>query len=87
MLTKKVIVTNETGLHARPASKLVKETSKYQSEIKIAKNDKEANGKSLMSVLALGVTKGEVVELKVSGPDEVNALNGLVALFEQNFGE
>ncbi|GBF10195.1 HPr family phosphocarrier protein [Tepidibacillus sp. HK-1] len=87
MLSKQVIINNETGLHARPASMLVKEASKYQSEITITVDDKEANAKSIMSVLALGAKKGQTVQIRVNGLDEENALQGVHSLFEQNFGE
>ncbi|WP_339060423.1 HPr family phosphocarrier protein [Tepidibacillus marianensis] len=87
MIERQVTITNELGLHARPVSILIKEATKFKSDVKIVMGDKEVNAKSIMGVLALGAVKGQQLGLKVSGPDEENAINSLVTLFEQNFGE
>jgi len=81
--TIEVKVQSETGLHARPASLLVSEASKYASEIKLIKNDRTVNGKSIMGVLSLGVTTGETLIITAEGPDEENAMECLKALFDQ----
>lgn len=79
--TIEVKVQSETGLHARPASLLVSEASKYSSEIKLIKNDKTVNGKSIMGVLSLAVSTGETLMITVDGQDEDNAIECLRALF------
>ena len=81
MKTIQVTVKSETGLHARPASQFVSEASKYSSEIKLIKNEKTVNGKSIMGVLSLAVTTGETLMITVDGQDEDNAIECLRALF------
>ncbi|MCR2032940.1 HPr family phosphocarrier protein [Anaerofustis stercorihominis] len=80
-------VKNETGIHARPAKVLVQEASKFVSDIKIKANDISVNCKSIMSVLALGATKGTNVEIDISGEDEKDAYNAIKYLFENNLNE
>ncbi|MFZ5965566.1 MAG: HPr family phosphocarrier protein [Bacillota bacterium] len=87
MVKKMVTIKNPTGLHARPATLLVKEASKYKSHISLIHGSNEANAKSVMGIMSMGLTKGSEVEIKVEGIDEAEALNGIVALFESNFGE
>ena len=82
MKTIEVKVQSETGLHARPASLLVSEASKYASEIKLIKNEKAVNGKSIMGVLSLAVTTGETLLITVEGQDEDNAIECLRDLFD-----
>lgn len=87
MISKKIIVKNATGLHARPASLLVKEASKYKSDITIVKNDQAGNLKSILGIMAIAASKGEEIEIKVDGSDEKEALEAIITLFESNFGE
>ncbi len=87
MITQKVVVKNKDGLHARPATLFVKVASKYQSEVTLSKNGREVNGKSIMGVMMLAAAKGSELILKVDGPDEEQALQSLVELFEKKFDE
>lgn len=87
MKNKEVILINETGLHARPASLFVKESNKFKSDVFIVKNDNEYNGKSIMNLLSLGAKKGDCFTIKTTGEDEDQALEVLVKLFEDGFGE
>lgn len=87
MLTVKTTVLNEAGLHARPAGMLVKEAAKFKSSIELEGANKKANAKSIMTVMALGLSKGTEVTLHIDGPDEEAAKDALVALFENGFGE
>jgi phosphotransferase system HPr (HPr) family protein len=73
-----VIVTNKTGLHARPAALLVGAASKFKSSVKIKKGEKEVNLKSLLSLLSLGICQNDEVTIKTEGPDENDALEKLV---------
>ena len=82
-----VVVTNELGLHARPASVLVKETSKFNSNINIAKGEKSYNAKSIMNILSMAAAKGDSLVITAEGADEKEALATLKALFESNLGE
>ena len=78
-----VTVQSETGLHARPASQFVSEASKYLSDIKIEKNNKTVNGKSIMNVLSLCVNNGDQITIIADGEDEDIAIQGVLALFEK----
>lgn len=78
-------ITDPIGIHARPASLLVKEAKKYRSTITITKNGKEVNCLKLMSVMGLGVRSGETVLIKVAGTDEAEAAAGFEAFLKENF--
>ena len=82
MVRKEVIVKNSTGLHARPATLLVKKASSFKSEISIEYNGKNANVKSLIGVLSLGVTKDAKVLVTASGDDEAYAVEEIVKLIQ-----
>ncbi|WP_102400698.1 HPr family phosphocarrier protein [Haloimpatiens massiliensis] len=82
MVTKEVVVKSSTGLHARPATLLVKKASSFKSDVSIEFNGKKANVKSLIGVLSLGVTSGATVKVIVSGDDETLALEEISSLIE-----
>jgi phosphocarrier protein HPr len=89
MVKKQTTIINKTGLHARPASEFVAAATKFKSKITIKRidSDKEANVKSIVFVLSLGLTRGTQVEIAASGEDEAEAVDTLVALIESGFGE
>lgn len=87
MIKKELTITNETGLHARPASELVKNASSFVSNIQILIADKVADAKSIINILSLGLRKGDVITLTVDGIDEKDAFDHLEALFASGFGE
>lgn len=76
------VIKDEVGIHARPASELVKEAKKYASVITISKGDKSAVATKLMAVMSLGVKCGEEITLTVEGEDEDTALEGMKAFME-----
>jgi phosphocarrier protein HPr len=80
MVTKEVIVKSPTGLHARPATLLVKKASAFKSDISIEYNGKKANVKSLIGVLSLGVTRNSKITIIASGDDETLAAEEIVKL-------
>ena len=80
MVSKEVTVKSATGLHARPATLLVKKASSFKSDISIEFDGKKANIKSLIGVLSLGVTKNATVNVTASGDDEALALEEIVKL-------
>lgn len=82
MVSREVLVKNATGLHARPATLLVKKASSFKSDISIEFNGKKANVKSLIGVLSLGVTKNSNIKVMASGDDENLALEEVVKLIE-----
>lgn len=86
MVTREVTVKSATGLHARPATLLVKKASSFKSDITIEHNGKKANVKSLIGVLSLGVSKNSNIVITASGDDEtlaVEELAKLIASLEQ----
>ena len=82
MVSKEVVVNNGTGLHARPATLLVKKASSFKSDVSIEFNGKKANVKSLIGVLSLGVTKGANITVTASGDDEPLAAEEIAKLIE-----
>ena len=82
MVSKEVIVNNGSGLHARPATLLVKKASSFKSDVSIEFNGKKANVKSLIGVLSLGVTKGANITVTASGDDETLAAEEIAKLIE-----
>ena len=82
MVSKEVVVNNGTGLHARPATLLVKKASSFKSDVSIEFNGKKANVKSLIGVLSLGVTKGANITVTASGDDESLAAEEIAKLIE-----
>ena len=87
MTEKKIQVINRLGLHARPAALLVQKASKFQSEIRLVKDEYELNAKSIMSVMMLAAEMGSFITIKAWGEDEVQAVEELAKLFEEKFGE
>lgn len=91
MYAKQVMIENETGLHARPASDFVNLAKNYNSKIFIQNMDEEhsskANAKSIVMLIAQGLCKGTTVEISAEGDDEEQAVEDLVALIKTKFGE
>lgn len=91
MVVKQVMVRNETGIHARPASNFITEAKKYKSKITLrnmSRNGTQAvNAKSIMMVLSIAATKDTVVEIAADGEDEEQAVEALVSLVENCLGE
>ncbi|AXJ01953.1 phosphocarrier protein [Cyclonatronum proteinivorum] len=86
MLKKKVTVINASGIHARPASMLVKTAAKYQSEFHIHSHGYRINAKSILGVLTLAAECGAELLLEFNGEDEQEACEAIVRLFEEGFG-
>ncbi len=82
-----VKLENETGLHARPASKFVEKASQFESDIKVKKEDQEINAKSIMGVLSLGAKQGDTIEILADGSDAEEALNSLEKLVTEELVE
>lgn len=78
------VITDEIGIHARPAGMLVKEAKKYESEIVISKDGKKAEATRLMALMGLGVKCGENVNVEVTGADEEAACEAMQAFFKEN---
>ncbi len=80
MISRKVTIQNSVGLHARPATFFIQKANSYKSSIWVEKEDCRVNAKSLLGVLSLGIVKGTEITLIADGPDEAEAVEGLVSL-------
>ncbi len=87
MLDKNVTVINKLGLHARAAAKLVTLASSFASDIKLARDGQEVNGKSIMGVMMLAASKGTQIRIIADGDDEHEAIEKLTELIGNRFGE
>lgn len=77
-------ITDEVGLHARPAGLLVKEAKKYASVIRVEKDGKSAEAGRLMALMGLGIKKGDLVTVTAEGNDEEAAAEGMEQFFKDN---
>lgn len=77
-------ITDEIGIHARPAGILAKKAKEYASRITITKGGKTAEAQKLMAVMSLGVKKGETVTVSAEGEDEEKAVSDMETFFKEN---
>ena len=82
MIKDTIIIENETGLHARPATEISKEAMKYKSDIKFVVNGKTLNAKSPLMIMAAGITEKTDMEIICDGEDEKEALENLKRVIE-----
>jgi phosphocarrier protein len=87
MVERTVQILNKNGLHARPAAEVVKLAAKFASEITLARDDLEVNGKSIMGVMMLAAECGASVRLRADGADAEQAVDALATLIANKFGE
>jgi phosphocarrier protein len=87
MQDKTVTIVNKLGLHARAAAKFVTLASSFESDVRIARNGQEVNGKSIMGVMMLAASKGTEVTVITNGRDESSAIDKLTGLIADRFGE
>ena len=80
-------VHHKVGLHARPAALFVQTAKQFNCDVRVTHGEREANAKSILSVLALGVEQGAVITIRAEGEDADQVLAELEALVESNFGE
>ncbi len=85
MTEENVYVKSDAGVHARPAMMLVQEAMKYPCDIYLIKDNVEANGKSIMSVLGLAITSGSKIIIRADGGKEKEAVSKLISLIESDF--
>lgn len=81
------IIENTMGIHARPAGEIVKLAAKFDSEIMLYGNGKEAKAKGLLMIMAMGIRKGQELVVTVDGSDEDEALKAFQVLISENFYE
>ncbi len=87
MIKKRVMIENRTGLHARPAAVFVEIADRYEAEVNLTFDGVTINAKSIIGVLSLGIGKGDEVTISVDGVDENEALEALIKVIENQFGE
>ncbi len=87
MQEETLTIINKLGLHARAAGKLVETTMRYDSDITIEKEGRNVDGKSIMAIMMLAAGKGTEIRIKVNGEDEHAAIQDIVALINNRFGE
>ncbi len=77
-------ITDEIGIHARPAGLLVHEAKKFQSNITLSSKNSSANAKSLFAIMGLGIKKGDAVTVTADGSDEADAIKNIELFFKEN---
>ena len=87
MQTQEITIVNKLGLHARASAKLTKLAGSFQCDVWMSKGQRRVNAKSIMGVMMLPAGLGSQVVLETEGPQETEALQALVALIEDKFGE
>ena len=87
MQTQEITIVNKLGLHARASAKLTKLAGSFQCDVWMSKGQRRVNAKSIMGVMMLAAGLGSQVVLETDGPQEAEALQALVALIEDRFGE
>jgi phosphocarrier protein len=85
MFEKTVKILNEEGLHARPAANFVKEANAFTAEVEVIVDGNPTNGKSIMGLMALGLTKDSPITIKADGPDAQAAVEKLSQLVDNKF--
>jgi phosphocarrier protein HPr len=87
MTSKAVVVSNQLGLHARAAARFVHLATRFVSQIRVARDSKVMDGKSIMGILLLAAARGTTITISAEGLDEADAVEALVRLVESGFGE
>ena len=87
MISRDIVITNTSGLHARPATFFIQKANSYKSSIWIEKDERKVNAKSLLGVLSLGIVQGVTINIIADGVDEADAVDGLTALIDGGFAD
>ena len=87
MTSQSVTVVNQLGMHARAAAKFVHLATRYEARVRVARDAREMDGKSIMGLLLLAAARGSTITITADGSDEHDALRALVALVQSGFGE
>ena len=86
MVLSEMLVRNQLGLHARACALFVKTAARFESEVYVARDDLEVNGKSIMGVMMLAAEEGSTIRVRAEGPDEREAVAALQRLVDGKFG-
>lgn len=84
MVTKTIIIKNEQGLHARPATEIAKSATQYTSTIELDVNGNKYNAKSVLNIMSAGIKNSTQIKIICDGIDEHKALEGLIQTFQKN---
>ena len=87
MVSNSVTVVNRLGMHARAAAKFVHLATRYSAQVRVGRDGREMDGKSIMGVLLLAAARGSTITISADGDDERDAVSALAALVESGFGE
>ena len=87
MTSRSVAVVNQLGMHARAAAKFVHLAARFESRIRVAREDRVMDGKSIMGILLLAAARGSTITISADGIDEGDAVDALAALVREGFGE
>jgi phosphocarrier protein HPr len=85
--SRQVTVVNQLGMHARAAAKFVHLAAKFQSQIRVGRDTREMDGKSIMGLLLLAAARGTTIRISAEGADEADAVAALAELVQTGFGE
>ena len=87
MTARQCVIRNRLGLHARAAAKFVHLATRFESRVRVARQGREIDGKSIMGILLLAAGRGSTITIAADGSDELEAIAALVALVATGFGE
>ena len=87
MISQSVTVVNQLGMHARAAAKFVHVATRFEAHVRVARDRREMDGKSIMGILLLAAARGSTITISADGADEDAAVAALVALVQSGFGE
>jgi phosphocarrier protein len=87
MTSQCVVVVNQLGMHARAAAKFVHLATRFEAQVKVARDRREMDGKSIMGILLLAAARGSTITISAEGTDEHEAVTALVDLVQSGFGE
>jgi phosphocarrier protein HPr len=87
MQKRDIEIVNKLGLHARASAKLTQLATSFKCEVNLERNTRRVNAKSIMGVMMLAAGKGSTIVIETEGEDEAAAMDGLVALINDKFGE
>jgi phosphocarrier protein len=87
MTTRAVTIVNQLGMHARAAAKFVHVAARFQAHVRVSRDSREMDGKSIMGLLLLAAARGSTITIAADGADEAEALDALASLVESGFGE
>ena len=87
MISRVATISNKLGLHARASAKLTKLAGSFASDVHLSRNGRRVNAKSIMGVMMLAAGLGSEIEVETSGEDEQAAMEAIIALIDDKFGE